>query len=66
VSPLVSDAADVDVAALSAAYPAWHIWRSQAGRWWATRPGESDTDLAQTIDADSLSDLAKELAYQMP
>jgi hypothetical protein len=60
----VSD--DADVAALSAAYPAWHIWRSQAGRWWATRLSGEGTGFAITIDAETVSELAKELAYQMP
>jgi hypothetical protein len=55
---------DLAVARLSAGYPAWNIWRSQAGRWWATRPGR-DAAAAITIDADTLRELARELACQM-
>jgi hypothetical protein len=61
----------LDLTQLAAAYPDWHIWRSQAGRWWATRVGRvaawdthGDPDFAMTIDADSLDQLAQELAYQ--
>jgi hypothetical protein len=61
----------LDLTQLAAGYPDWHIWQSQAGRWWATRMGRVaawDThdhpDFAMTIDADSLEQLAKELAYQ--
>jgi hypothetical protein len=57
---------DLAVARLSAGYPAWNIWRSQAGRWWATRLGRDADAAAVTIDADTLQELARELAYQMP
>ena len=30
---------DERVARLEAEFPGWHIWRSNAGRWWATRTG---------------------------
>jgi hypothetical protein len=61
----------LDLTQLAAGYPDWHIWQSQAGRWWATRVGRvaawdthDDPDFAMTIDADSLEQLAKELEYQ--
>jgi hypothetical protein len=61
----------LDLTQLAAGYPDWHIWQSQAGRWWATRVGRAvawdihaDPDFAMTIDADSLDQLAQELAYQ--
>jgi hypothetical protein len=59
-----------DLAQLSSGYPGWHIWRSQAGRWWATRLGKvawdthHDPDFAMTIDADTPEGLAKQLARQ--
>ena len=30
---------DERIAQLEAEFPGWHIWRSNAGRWWATRTG---------------------------
>lgn len=30
---------DEQFANLEAEFPGWHIWRSDAGRWWATRTG---------------------------
>jgi hypothetical protein len=59
-----------DLTQLASSYPGWHIWRSQAGRWWATRIGRAawdnhqDPDFAMTIDADTLDELAIELARQ--
>ena len=31
----------VEVTAIGQEYPDWHVWRSQAGRWWATRLGHN-------------------------
>jgi hypothetical protein len=51
-------------------YPAWHIWMSQARRWWATRKGQitpgRNRDLRwwMTIDADTSEDLDKLLEEQ--
>jgi hypothetical protein len=51
-------------------YPAWHIWISQAWRWWATRkgqivPGRSrDSRWSMAIDADTSEDLEKQLEEQ--
>ena len=66
------DPVEDELARLSEAYQGWHIWRSQAGRWWATRLGrdthwgaECGTGYAMTIDADTLAGLARELACQV-
>ncbi len=51
-------------------FPGWHIWRSQAGRWWATRLGKvawdqhHDPGFAMTVDADTPAELAMVLACQ--
>ncbi|MEW9553203.1 hypothetical protein [Nonomuraea sp. NPDC050783] len=55
---------------LQAAFPGWCIWRSSAGRLWATRngrrlsPREMDHGLSQTIDADDIAQLAERLKEQ--
>jgi hypothetical protein len=51
-------------------FPAWHIWMSQARRWWATRKGHiapghnRDSRWSMTIDADTSEDLHKQLEEQ--
>jgi hypothetical protein len=57
-------------------YPAWHIWQSQAGRWWATRLGHArplataevasagEPEFALTLDADTAAELRQALAGQ--
>jgi hypothetical protein len=51
-------------------FPAWHIWLSQARRWWATRKGHippgrnRDSRWSLTIDADTPEDLGKQLEQQ--
>ncbi len=47
----------------------WIIWRSDVGRWWATRRGPVDLDAirmgcAMTLDADDPEALAAALAAQ--
>lgn len=47
----------------------WIIWRSDVGRWWATRRGSVDLDAirmgcAMTLDADDPESLAAALAAQ--
>lgn len=55
---------------LQAAFPGWCIWRSSAGRLWATRNGrrlshhEMNHGLCQTIDADDVAQLAELLREQ--
>ena len=49
---------DERIAQLEAEFPGWHIWRSNAGRWWATRTGsvlrreDLGTGRVMTLDAD--------------
>ena len=51
-------------------YPAWHIWMSQAGRWWASRKGQitpsrkRDPRWSIAIDAATPEDLGKRLEEQ--
>ena len=59
-----------ELAGIARDYPAWHVWRSQAGRWWATRlghvrpPGDRDEEYALTLDADTAGELRAALAGQ--
>jgi hypothetical protein len=60
-----------ELAGIARDYPAWHVWRSQAGRWWATRlghirppAGDGDADYALTLDADTAGELRAALAAQ--
>lgn len=44
---------------VAADYPGWHVWRSDAGRWWATRTGpdaqwsRNAAGLPMTLDAEN-------------
>ncbi|XVQ86500.1 hypothetical protein ACQP2K_03470 [Microbispora siamensis] len=54
---------------LGEAFPGWSIWRSSAGRLWATRNGrltneDHNRGLCQTIDGDDVAQLAEELRRQ--
>ena len=60
-----------ELAGIAQDYPAWHVWRSQAGRWWATRlghirpaAGHADGGYAMTLDADTAGELRAALAAQ--
>ena len=59
-----------ELAGIARDYPAWHVWRSQAGRWWATRlghirpPDGQDGGYAMTLDADTAGELRAALAAQ--
>jgi hypothetical protein len=61
---------DERVALLEAEYPGWHIWHSNAGRWWATRTGsvlrrdDLGTGRVMTIDADDEAALRTQLTAQ--
>ena len=61
---------DEGIAQLEAEFPGWHIWRSSAGRWWATRTGtvlhreDLGTRRVMTVDADDASALRDQLAAQ--
>ncbi|HXT89521.1 MAG TPA: hypothetical protein VN714_09715 [Trebonia sp.] len=58
------------VSQLEIEFPGWHIWRSNAGRWWATRTGsvlrreDLGTGRVMTIDADDETDLRDQLVKQ--
>jgi hypothetical protein len=61
---------DERIALLEAEYPGWHIWHSNAGRWWATRTGsvlrrdDLGTGRVMTIDADDEAALRAQLTAQ--
>ncbi|WP_300614381.1 hypothetical protein [Trebonia sp.] len=61
---------DVELAELKAEFPGWHVWRSNAGRWWATRTGtvlrrdELGAGRVMTVDADDAAALRDELLLQ--
>ena len=62
---------DERVAQLEAEFPGWHIWHSNAGRWWATRTGfvmrreELGTGRVMTLDADDERGLRDQLGAQV-
>ena len=52
-----------------ATVPGWRIWRSDAGRWWATRnnpfPRSAEAiGAARTVDADTVDQLREVIAEQ--
>ena len=61
---------DDQVAELEADFPGWHVWRSNAGRWWATRTGavlrreDLGTGRVMTVDADDVGALRVQLRAQ--
>jgi hypothetical protein len=61
---------DEQVAELEKEFPGWHVWRSNAGRWWATRTGavlrreELGAGRVMTVDADDMSALRTQLLTQ--
>jgi hypothetical protein len=61
---------DERIAQLEAEFSGWHIWRSSAGRWWATRTGavlrreNLGTGRVMTVDADDASALRDQLTVQ--
>lgn len=61
---------DERIAELEAEFSGWHIWRSNAGRWWATRTGpvvhreNLGTRRVMTVDADDETSLREQLAAQ--
>jgi hypothetical protein len=61
---------DERLARIEAEFPGWHIWRSNAGRWWATRTGTIlrpeglGTGRVMTVDADDETGLRDQLAGQ--
>jgi hypothetical protein len=60
---------DRHLAEIARDYPQWTIWRSDAGRWWATRhhplsAAQRDGGCAMTIDADDPDGLRDQLRDQ--
>jgi hypothetical protein len=61
---------DEQVKELEAEFPGWHVWRSNVGRWWATRTGavlrreELGAGRVMTVDADDMSALRNQLLTQ--
>ncbi len=60
---------DPHPAELAGEFPGWTIWRSDAGRWWATRRHALNRDeyavgCAMTIDADDIGTLRNRLRDQ--
>ncbi|MEV7966732.1 hypothetical protein AB0O34_12210 [Sphaerisporangium sp. NPDC088356] len=60
---------DRHLAEIAREFPDWTIWRSDAGRWWATRhhpltEEERDAGCAMTIDADDPEGLRERLLEQ--
>jgi len=66
---LTNDRVRVTENELRALYPAWNIWQSGVGRWWALRigtisPVQRAAGITASLDADTLEDLAAQLAAQ--
>ena len=61
---------DERITRTEATFPGWHIWRSNTGRWWATRTGtvlrreNLGTGRVMTVDADDEGTLQDQLAAQ--
>lgn len=61
---------DEQIAALETEFPGWHVWRSNAGRWWATRTGavlrreDLGAGRVMTLDADDMTALRGQLLAQ--
>jgi hypothetical protein len=60
---------DRHLAEIAREFPDWTIWRSDAGRWWATRhhpisSEDREAGLAMTIDADTPEGLRELLIDQ--
>ncbi len=61
---------DQRISQVEADFPGWHIWHSNAGRWWATRTGlvlrreGLGTGRVMTVDADDETDLRQQLTIQ--
>ncbi|MEV7008314.1 hypothetical protein [Streptosporangium sp. NPDC051022] len=60
---------DRHLAEIAREFPEWTIWRSDAGRWWATRhhpltSAQRDLGCAMTIDADDPEKLREQLRDQ--
>ena len=62
---------DEQLAELEAEFPGWHVWRSNARRWWATRTGsvlrreDLGAGRVMTVDADDAGSLRNQLLTQV-
>ena len=62
---------DARIELIEAEFPGWHIWHSNAGRWWATRTGailrrdDLGTGRVMTVDGDNEDDLREQLSRQL-
>ena len=62
---------DDQLAELEAEFSGWHVWRSNAGRWWATRTGsvlrreDLGAGRVMTVDGDDVSSLRDQLLAQI-
>lgn len=57
------------LAEIAREFPDWTIWRSDAGRWWATRhhpltAEQQEAGYAMTVDADDPEELRRRLLQQ--
>jgi hypothetical protein len=50
------------VPALTAAFPPWHVFTSDTGRYWAARAGSDYGGSGETVEADTGKDMAELLA----
>ncbi len=79
VATVVRTHMEDELSSIERDYPAWHIWQSQAGRWWATRLGHArppasaevaeaasagEPESAPTLDTDTAAELRQALARQ--
>jgi hypothetical protein len=60
---------NADLARIGRDFPGWHPWRSDEGRWWATRTGNAAADYRNpawmmTLDSDDADGLRSALARQ--
>jgi hypothetical protein len=61
---------DEQLVELESEFPGWHVWRSNAGRWWATRTGavlrreDLGTGRVMTVEADDPNSLRNQLRTQ--
>jgi len=63
------DAAGEEIAGIRAAFAAWNVWRSDEGRWWATRryplrPSRWPEGYALTVTADDAATLRSVISAQ--
>jgi hypothetical protein len=65
----VQDGTGEEIAGTRAAFPGWNVWRSDEGRWWATRrcplrPSRWPEGYALTVTADDAGALCSAISSQ--